>query len=64
MEQDQFVDNLRIVLICGVLVQHMAVTFGALGDWYYRDPATNLLNGALLTILNGIGFATGMQVFS
>jgi glucans biosynthesis protein C len=34
-----FIDNLRIVLICGVLVQHLAVTYGALGDWDYRDPA-------------------------
>jgi glucan biosynthesis protein C len=58
-----FIDNLRIVLICGVLVQHLAVTYGALGDWDYRDPSTNLLTGILLTIPNAIGMATGMGVF-
>ncbi len=58
-----FIDNLRIVLICGVLVQHLAVTYGALGDWDYRDPSTDLLSGILLTIPNGIGMATGMGVF-
>jgi len=58
-----FIDNLRIVLICGVVVQHLAVTYGALGDWDYRDPAYNMLSGILLTIPNGIGMATGMGIF-
>ena len=36
-----FVDNLRILLICGVLVQHLSVTYGAAGSWMYTDPVTN-----------------------
>jgi acyltransferase-like protein len=58
-----FIDNLRVVLICGVVVQHLAVTYGGIGDWLYRDPDTNLLTGILLTIPNGIGMATGMGFF-
>jgi Acyltransferase family len=58
-----FVDNLRILLICGVLVQHLSVTYGALGSWDYRDPGNNLLTGILLSIPNGIGMACGMGFF-
>jgi len=58
-----FVDNLRILLISMVLVVHLDDTYGAIGSWYYHDPATNLLTGALLSIPNAIGMASGMGVF-
>ena len=58
-----FVDNLRILLISMVLVVHLDVTYGAVGSWYYRDPATNLLTGTLLSIPNAIGMASGMGLF-
>ena len=58
-----FIDNLRVLLICGVVVEHLAVTYGGVGSWYYHDPATTLLTAILLTILTGIGIATGMGSF-
>ena len=58
-----FIDNLRILLICGVLVNHLNCTYGAIGAWEYHDPATNLLTGVLLSILNGILMACGMGIF-
>ena len=59
-----FVDNLRILLICGVLVDHLAVTYGSVGSWMYRDPAApDLFTGVLLTTLNGILMACGMGLF-
>jgi glucans biosynthesis protein C len=58
-----FIDNLRILLICGVLVVHLDDTYGAIGSWDYHDPATNLLTGALLSIPNAIGMACGMGFF-
>ena len=58
-----YIDNLRILLICGVLVQHLSVTYGALGSWDYRDPGNNLLTGIILSIPNGIGMAFGMGFF-
>jgi surface polysaccharide O-acyltransferase-like enzyme len=58
-----FVDNLRILLICGVLLDHLNDTYGAIGDWEYHDPATNLLTGSVLTTLNGILMACGMGIF-
>ena len=50
-----FVDNLRILLISMVLVVHLDGTYGAIGSWYYHDPANNLLTGILLSIPNAIG---------
>jgi glucan biosynthesis protein C len=58
-----FVDNLRILLICGVLVNHLNDTYGAIGAWEYHDPVTNLLTGTVLSILNGILMACGMGIF-
>src|SRR5690349_8271759 len=59
-----FVDNLRILLICGVLVQHLSVTYGASGSWMYLDPATaDTFTSTFLTVLNGIGEAVGMGFF-
>ena len=58
-----FIDNLRVLLICMVVVQHLAVTYGATGFWYYRDPATDQFTAAFLTIWDGVGQAAGMGFF-
>jgi peptidoglycan/LPS O-acetylase OafA/YrhL len=58
-----YIDNLRILLISMVVVQHVAVTYGAVGSWYYHDPVTNLTTGIILTIWTGIGMASGMGFF-
>lgn len=58
-----FVDNLRILLICGVLLDHLNVTYGAIGAWEYHDPAINLPTGVILSSLNGILMACGMGIF-
>ncbi len=59
-----FVDNLRILLICGVLVQHISDTYGSAGSWMYRDPATaDTFTSTFLTALNSIGMAAGMGFF-
>jgi len=58
-----FIDNLRILLICGVLLVHLDDTYGAIGSWDYHDPATNFLTGAILSFPNAIGMACGMGLF-
>jgi surface polysaccharide O-acyltransferase-like enzyme len=59
-----FLDNLRILLMCGVLVVHLGGTYGAVGSWMYRDPAApDMFTGSFLTILDGIGMACGMGLF-
>jgi glucan biosynthesis protein C len=59
-----FVDNLRILLICGVVMEHISVTYGGAGSWMYRDPATaDAFTTTFLSALDGIGMAAGMGFF-
>ncbi len=59
-----FIDNFRILLICGVLVVHLSVTYGGAGSWMYRDPAaTDMFTVTFLSILTAIGMACGMGLF-
>jgi acyltransferase-like protein len=58
-----FIDNLRILLICLVVVQHVSVTYGATGFWYYRDPATDAFTRTFLTLWDSVGQAAGMGFF-
>ena len=59
-----YIDNLRILLICAVLVQHLSDTYGASGSWMYRDPAaTDTFTSIFLTAFNLIGMAAGMGFF-
>jgi hypothetical protein len=60
-----YIDNLRVVLICMVVVAHLAMIYGMAGiPWDYRDPATDMLTAILLTTLVGIGQAWGRDSFS
>jgi glucan biosynthesis protein C len=36
-----YIDNLRVLLTCLVVLHHLAITYGAPGDWYYRDTQGN-----------------------
>jgi glucans biosynthesis protein C len=59
-----FIDNLRILMICMVLVQHLSDTYGAAGFWMYHDPATaDMFTQIFLSALNLIGMAAGMGFF-
>jgi surface polysaccharide O-acyltransferase-like enzyme len=59
-----FVDNLRILMISMVVVQHLSVTYGASGSWMYIDPATpDMFTKAFLTIYDGIPMAAGLGFF-
>lgn len=59
-----YLDNLRILLMCGVLIVHLCVTYGAVGSWMYRDPAaSDAFTSTFLSILSGIGIACGMGLF-
>jgi hypothetical protein len=65
-----FLDHLRLVLVCGVVMAHLADTYGGFGGgWYqYRNPAPadlltgNVLTILFLTILFGLG-ASGIGLF-
>jgi glucans biosynthesis protein C len=57
-----FVDHLRAFLIILVIMHHLAITYGALGEFPYHDT-TNALTSYLLTILVTIDQAFFMGLF-
>lgn len=58
-----FIDNLRVLLIVLVVIHHLAITYGAVGSWYYQDPAKDTLTSALLTIVTATNQAFFLGFF-
>lgn len=58
-----YVDNMRIVLITAVVLGHLSVSYGAIGDWYYSEigEGSSVINIFLLMVMGiGAGFAMGL----
>lgn len=49
-----FVDNIRIVLICLVIITHLAITYGAFGSWFYQEVTGFSPQAALLSIVTAL----------
>lgn len=47
-----FIDNLRILLISLVVMVHLAVTYGGVGSWYYKEGQADTLTFVVLTFHN------------
>jgi glucans biosynthesis protein C len=60
-----YLDTLRAILIILVIALHTAITYGAIGDWTYEDPAQTELSGILLTFVTTIvqAFSLGLYFF-
>lgn len=54
-----FIDNLRITLICMVVICHVSMAYGAPGFWYYEETNTNPVSLACLALLVAV-----MQTFT
>lgn len=53
-----YIDNLRTAVIIGVILVHLAVTYGFDADWmYYEGGETNPVFNAVALMLAGIGMA-------
>jgi len=46
-----FIDNIRVLLTILVIMHHLAITYGAVGAWYYQDANRDLFTTITLTIL-------------
>ncbi len=46
-----YLDHLRVALTMLVIVHHLALTYGALGPWYYQEPSNDLPTTVVLTVL-------------
>jgi len=49
-----FIDNLRILLISLVIMQHVSVTYGGEGSWYYKEGQADMITSTVLTVHNAI----------
>ncbi len=56
-----YLDNLKWVLIAGVIVSHAATAYGAMGGWLYVEPTLSPLTKAVFSMLTEVGdlFALG-----
>jgi len=59
-----YLDNLRVTVITLVVFMHIAIMYGAIGDWYYYEAgeADTVVVVAML-LLGGIGAAFAMGLF-
>ena len=48
-----YIDNIRWLIIVFVVIDHLSVTYGNMGSWFYKEPAT--LDAFSFTIFGMIG---------
>lgn len=58
-----WVDALKVALTCGVIVAHAAITYGADGSWFYREPTGSSVLRLVLDIPLALGSLFGMGLF-
>jgi len=58
-----YIDNLRTVLITGVILYHAAIVYGAPGVFPYREGREDELTGMVFTLLLAIFAAFGLGFF-
>ena len=59
-----YIDNLRIVLISMVVLLHLAITYGATGDWWYNEAVPeSTLSGVALTLYTTVAQAFTLAFF-
>ncbi len=59
-----YIDNLRIVLISMVVLLHLAITYGATGDWWYHEKVPeSTLSDVILTLYTSIAQAFTLAFF-
>jgi glucan biosynthesis protein C len=60
-----YLDNLKAVLVTGVILGHIFITYGDIGSWAYREPSSNkafLIPASLFVVLGSL-FAMGLFFF-
>jgi len=62
-QRDEQIDGLRTLLTALVILHHAAITYGAIGGWYFKEPRVLSLSAVLLTIFCTINQAYFMGFF-
>jgi len=59
-----YINNIRTMLITCVILMHVAVTYGAVGDWYYYEPGeTSTMTFVIMALVGAIGTAFVLGLF-
>ncbi|MDB4769086.1 acyltransferase family protein [Saprospiraceae bacterium] len=58
-----YIDNLRILLTCLVVLHHLAITYGAPGLWYYNEGNSDLISSILMALFVATNQAFFMGMF-
>jgi glucans biosynthesis protein C len=59
-----YIDNLRTTLITFVILLHVAITYGAVGEWYYYEEGeAGIFTFVLMMFIAGIGSAFVLGLF-
>jgi glucan biosynthesis protein C len=63
-ERLHFIDKMRIMLVSWVIVFHLAITYGAPGDWmYYENSQVTVAEGAIYALFLGVSQAFFMGLY-
>lgn len=63
MERKYFIDNLRILLTCLVVLHHLAISYGGPGLWYYNEANLDPIATILLSLFVATNQAFFMGMF-
>ena len=58
-----YLDNLRILVTCLVVLHHIAITYGAPGSWYFYDTPVGGIGVILLTVFTALNSSFFMGIF-
>lgn len=58
-----YIDNLRILVIALVVLHHLAITYGAPGQWPYREGQPGMITSIVYTLFTGVNQAYLMGFF-
>jgi glucan biosynthesis protein C len=56
-------DNLKVVLVACVILGHAFITYADIGEWMYREPATNEVFTIVAAIMVSLGSLFAMGLF-
>lgn len=58
-----YLDNLKVVLVAGVILGHVCITYGDLGSWAYREPSTSDAFNLVAAVIVSLGALFAMGAF-
>jgi fucose 4-O-acetylase-like acetyltransferase len=58
-----YLDNLKVVLVTGVILGHAFITYGDIGSWAYRETSTNDVFNIVAAVVVSLGSLFAMGLF-